>query len=163
MLPTQDGDSAQPQRQRLAIGVDVRTRDFAVETCLTLVAGCACDADIAVQLLFLYCDDEELRRRYTGDPTPSSALGADRPLIDGIARERQILSPLRSRADLTIDTTCRQSRRTEAHAAGPPGVDGADRPAWSVTSFSFRSGCRATPTSVFDVRFLANPVLSSRN
>ena len=107
LLPSGGDDRRQPG-QRLAIGVDVRTRDFGVESCLDIVDGLRNDPTIALSLIFLYCDEEELRRRYTAT-RHRHPLSHELPLIRGIARERQILSPLRRCADLTIDTSAIQS------------------------------------------------------
>ena len=155
MLPTQDGDSALPTK-RLAIGVDVRTRDFAVETCLTLVGRLRLDPTIAVELIFLYCDEEELRRRYTAT-RHRHPLSGQMPLIEGIARERQILSPLRSRADLTIDTSAVNPGHLKRMLEGHLGLTEQTGLLVQVTSFSFRSGLPRDADLVFDVRFLVNP------
>ena len=50
---------------------------------------------VSIKLVFLHCDDEEARRRYTAT-RHRHPLAGELPLIEGIARERQILSPLRS-------------------------------------------------------------------
>ena len=56
------------------------------------------------QLLFLDCEDEILRRRFT-ETRRRHPLGPDRPVTDGIAHERRLMAPLRERADLVIDTS----------------------------------------------------------
>ncbi len=56
-------------------------------------------------VLFIDCDDERLERRYTETRRPHPLAG-DRSIMDGIRRERQVLSALRDRADLVIDTSC---------------------------------------------------------
>ena len=60
--------------------------------------------DLEVTLIFLDCDDDVLRRRYT-ETRRRHPLAADRPVTDGIAHERQLIAPLRARADLVIDTS----------------------------------------------------------
>ncbi|PPR21921.1 MAG: Nucleotide-binding protein YvcJ, partial [Alphaproteobacteria bacterium MarineAlpha10_Bin2] len=113
-------------------------------------------ADLDVTLLFLDGDDEALRRRFTETRRPHP-LAADRPVIDGIRRERERLDWLRRRADLTVNTTdlaIRDLRRLlEGHFAE------ALEPELSifVTSFSYPRGLPADADLVFDVRFLANP------
>lgn len=155
LLPTEHDDSALPA-QRLAIGVDVRTRDFAVETCLAIIGRLRLDPAIAVQLIFLYCDEEELRRRYTAT-RHRHPLSGQMPLIEGIARERQMLSPLRSRADLTIDTSAVNPGHLKRMLQGHLGLTEQTSLLIQVTSFSFRSGLPRDADLVFDVRFLANP------
>lgn len=155
LLPTKHDDSPLPA-QRLAIGVDVRTRDFAVETCLAIVDRLRLDPCIAVQLIFLYCDEEELRRRYTAT-RHRHPLSGQMPLIEGIAHERQMLSPLRSRADLTIDTSAVNPGHLKRMLQGHLGLTEQSGLLIQVTSFSFRSGLPRDADLVFDVRFLANP------
>lgn len=151
-----DPSDATAHGQRLAIGVDVRTRDFGVQSCLATIERVQREAGISIKLVFLYCDDEEVRRRYTAT-RHRHPLAGPLPLIEGIARERQILSPLRKRAELAIDTTGlnpgRLKRLLRAHFALPEG----DSLLVQVTSFSFRSGLPRDADLVFDVRFLANP------
>lgn len=154
LLPKID-DPALPS-QKLAIGVDVRTRDFAVETCLKMVEQLRGNRAVAVQLIFLYCDEEELRRRYTAT-RHRHPLSGQMPLMEGIARERQILSPLRSRADLTIDTSAVNPGHLKRMLLGQLGLSEQAGLLVQVTSFSFRSGLPRDADLVFDVRFLANP------
>ncbi|MBL8667288.1 MAG: RNase adapter RapZ [Rhodospirillales bacterium] len=154
LLPN-SGDAAGPA-PKLAIGIDVRTRDFAVETCLTMVDQLRGSKAVAVQLVFLYCDEEELRRRYTAT-RHRHPLSGQLPLMEGIARERQILSPLRNRADLTIDTSAVNPGHLKRMLQGHLGLAEQTGLLIQVTSFSFRSGLPRDADLVFDVRFLANP------
>lgn len=142
--------------QALAIGVDIRTRDFAVDAFLQGYDGLVQAGDADVRILYLDCDDEELRRRYE-ETRHRHPLAADRPLADGIARERRLLSALRDRADLVVDTTGMSpgtlKRNLEGHFS--PASGGAL--VVFVTSFSYRRGLPREADLVFDVRFLANP------
>jgi UPF0042 nucleotide-binding protein len=155
LLPTGEDDPAMPE-QRLAIGVDVRTRDFAVETCLGIVDALRSDPKTLTKLIFLYCDEEELRRRYTAT-RHRHPLSHDLPLIQGISRERQILSPLRQSADLTIDTTGLNPGHLKVLLQSNFGLSEQASLAVQVTSFSYRSGLPRDADLVFDVRFLTNP------
>lgn len=140
----------------LAIGVDVRTRDFEVQPLLEAMERLGAEADVDVSLLFLDCDDETLRRRFTTTRRPHP-LAPDRPITDGIARERDALAPLMERADMVIDTTdyrladLRQDIETHFTAVAGPGL------AVFVVSFSYRHGLPHGADLVFDVRFLGNP------
>ena len=140
----------------LAIGVDIRTRDFGIapviEEVERLIAGEAVD----VRLLFLECDDEVLRRRYT-ETRRRHPLAADRPVMDGIRHERQSVLPLRDRADTVIDTTELQLSDFQRMLKGHFDLDRGGDLAIFVTSFSFRRGLPREADLVLDVRFLANP------
>ncbi len=147
-----DGGFTRP----IAIGVDVRTRDFDAASFLVRRDELAAGGEVEVKILFIDCDDEELRRRYE-ETRHRHPLAADRPIVDGITRERRLVSLLRDRADLVIDTTGLApgglKRILEGHfaTAAAPGL------AVFVTSFSYRRGLPRDADLVFDLRFLANP------
>ncbi len=140
----------------LAVGVDIRTRDFEVPRFLAALQRLVAEAQADVRLLFLDCDDEELRRRYTAT-RHRHPLATDRPIMDGIALERQTIAQLRDRADLVIDTTGLPlgalKRLLDGHYGGPAAAG----PTVLVTSFSFRLGLPREADMVLDVRFLSNP------
>ena len=148
-----------PEDDRLsaiAVDVDVRTRDFDVESFIAETAPLAEREDLALDLVFLDCDDGVLRRRFT-ETRRRHPLARDRPVMDGIAHERRLMLRLRDNADIVIDTSHlaipefrRLMTRRFALGAGP-------EMAVSVTSFSYRRGLPREADLVFDVRFLANP------
>jgi UPF0042 nucleotide-binding protein len=140
----------------LAAGIDVRTRDFSVDACLKAVAQMRGEHGIDSKLVFLHCEEEELRRRYSVS-RHRHPLADGEPLTAAISREREMLGPLLDIADLAIDTTHispgELKRILEGHfaIASPQGLTVA------VVSFSFRGGLPRDADLVFDVRFLANP------
>ena len=140
----------------LALCVDVRTRQFDLEHFEHHIAPLLDRADLDVTLLFLDGDDEALRRRFSETRRPHP-LAADRPVIDGIRRERERLDWLRRRADLTVNTTdlgiMDLRRLLEGHFSHPRGPE----LGLFVTSFSYPRGLPADADLVFDVRFLSNP------
>ena len=140
----------------LAIGVDVRTRDFGIDSCLSAIDRLKREQKACIKLVFLHCDDEEARRRYTVT-RHRHPLAGELPLIEGIVREREILSPLRVRAELTIDTTGLNPGHLKRLLQGHFALPEQQALVIQVTSFSFRSGLPRESDLVFDVRFLANP------
>src|SRR5271168_5080614 len=88
----------------LAIGIDIRTRDFGTASFMAALDPLAGSIGIDLRVVFLDCEDELLRRRYT-ETRRRHPLAGDRPVIDGIRLERERVSPLRQRADLVIDTS----------------------------------------------------------
>ena len=78
-------------------------------------------------------------------------------MADGIAHERKLVSPLRDRADLTIDTTGLAPGELKSLLGGHFGASGTAALAVFVTSFAYRRGIPREADLVFDVRFLANP------
>jgi UPF0042 nucleotide-binding protein len=155
-LLRRDATDATQMGQQLAIGVDVRTRDFGIDSCLAAIDRLQREEGISIKLVFLYCDDEEARRRYT-TTRHRHPLAGRLPLIEGIARERQILAPLRKRAELSIDTTGLSPGDLKRLLQGHFGLPEQQSLLVQVTSFSFRSGLPRDADLVFDVRFLANP------
>jgi len=141
----------------LAVGIDIRTRDFGVEPVLDTVERLIDEGRGRVDLLFLDCSDEALCRRYT-ESRRRHPLAADRPLQDGIRHERALLLPLRARADLLVDTTdlppAGLRRLLAGHFAGGDERRGL---VVFVISFAYRNGLPREADLVFDARFLANP------
>jgi UPF0042 nucleotide-binding protein len=109
------------------------------------------------RVLFLEADEQSLLTRYkeTRRRHPLSPTGS---VADGIARERELLAPLRERADLVIDTrglTAAMLRRKLADELLPTRTPG--RLAVTFESFGFKYGPVRDPDVMFDVRFLPNP------
>jgi UPF0042 nucleotide-binding protein len=79
-------------------------------------------------------------------------------VAEGIARERELLAPLRERADVVIDTgglTAAQLRRKLADEILPSRARG--RLAVTFESFGFKHGPSRDADLLLDVRFLPNP------
>ncbi|NQU57570.1 MAG: RNase adapter RapZ [Rhodospirillales bacterium] len=134
----------------IAIGVDIRTRDFTIDSFIRELGA------LEAKVLFIDCDDDELRRRYA-ETRHRHPLAQDRPVSDGISRERALVSPLRDRADVVVDTTRFGPGELKRILSGHFDLArGSDLNVF-VTSFSFRKGLPREADLVFDVRFLANP------
>lgn len=145
-----------PIGRRVALGVDVRNRDFSVTRLMALIDELAARPDVALELLFLDCQPAELIRRYgetrrrhpfVSAPTTEEALG----------REIDLLAPIRDRADLLIDTTDLSPHGLKAELARLTDTVASDRLAVSVQSFSYKRGAPHGLDLMFDCRFLANP------
>ncbi len=140
----------------LAIGIDIRTRDFGVEPFLHEIDDLIESPDIEARLVFLDCEDEVLRRRYS-ETRHRHPLALDRPLTDGIRHERRLLSPLRDRADLVIDTSEFTLGDLKRVLDGNFALEASQGLTVFVTSFSYRHGLPPEADIVLDARFLANP------
>jgi UPF0042 nucleotide-binding protein len=140
----------------LAIGVDVRTRDFAADVFAQQVEELRSQASGRIDLVFLDCANDVIARRYT-ETRRVHPMASDRPLSDGIAAERRLLSPLLDGADVVIDTSLTNihefGRLLRDRLVGEP-VGEANV---LVTSFSYRHGLPRDADLVIDVRFLRNP------
>lgn len=142
--------------QAIAVAVDFRTRDFSVAAFDAAVASLKAKTGVSLQVLFLDCESETLARRFT-ETRRRHPLADDRPVADGIERERHLLQPVRARADLVIDTSQLTGRDLRHHLVGHFGLGGDDGMTLSIVSFSYRQGLPREADLVFDVRFLANP------
>lgn len=140
----------------LAIGVDVRTRNFDPALLGAAIERLSRDGGFDVRLVFLEADDDVLRRRFTETRRPHP-LALDRPVGDGIARERGLLADLRARAGLVIDTSDLAPAELRRLLAGHFALDRDGGLGVFVQSFSYRHGVPRESDLVFDVRFLANP------
>lgn len=143
-------------RRALAIGVDIRTRDFGVEPFLEELDQLMAHRELDVQLLFLESGDDALLRRYT-ETRRRHPLAVDRPVRDGIVHERRLLAGLRARADRVIDTSDLAASDLRRLLEGAYRLDEDGKLAVCVTSFSYRQGVPREADLVFDVRFLRNP------
>lgn len=140
----------------VAVGVDIRTRNFAVQPFLDALERLRSDPHLAVTLLFVDCEEEVLRRRFT-ETRRRHPLAQGRPLTDGIAAERRLTAPLRERADLTIDTSTLAPQDLRRVMSAQLGLDESVGMAVFITSFSYKHGLPREADLVFDARFLRNP------
>ena len=151
LVATRRRDSAS-----LAIGTDIRTRDFAASAVLSEMDKLIVKSDLNVDLIFLDCDNEVLGRRFS-ETRRRHPLAQDRPAMDGIILERQLVFELQERADFVIDSSCLLIRDLKNILQGHFGSDGDPRLTVSISSFSYKKGIPREADLVFDVRFLRNP------
>jgi RNase adapter protein RapZ len=113
--------------------------------------------ELTHNVLFLEAAEQTLVTRYQ-ETRRRHPLAPEGSVAAGIASERSLLEPLRSRADLVIDTTHMSPtllRERIADELLPGKVAG--RLALTFTSFGFKHGPPRGEDLAFDVRFLANP------
>jgi RNase adapter protein RapZ len=139
----------------IAVCADTRTRGFAPETVIDTLANIVGGSGFELRVVFIDCDDDRLERRYTETRRPHPLAGG-RPILDGIRRERQMLSPLRVRSNLLIDTSTLTATQLKRLLIGHFALD-AVRLRVFVTSFAYRRGLPREADLVFDARFLENP------
>lgn len=140
----------------LALGIDVRTRDFSALALAGLIDEMTADPAITVELLFLDCRPDVLVRRYS-ETRRRHPLSQEESPEQGIEREIALLAPIRDRADVLIDTSDLNVHDLKAGLMGWLGLDGEDTLSISVQSFSYKRGVPRGLDLVFDVRFLQNP------
>ena len=115
------------------------------------------------RVLFLEADEETLLTRYK-ETRRRHPLAPSGNVADGIAREQELLVPLRERADIVMDTsglTAAMLRRRLADELLPSRTPG--RLAVTFESFGFKHGQVRDPDVMLDVRFLPNPHYERRS
>jgi RNase adapter protein RapZ len=148
-------ESAAAEAPAIAVGADARTRGFAIRTVIETLDEAARHSGRDLKVLFIDCDDERLGERYTETRRPHPLAG-DRPVMDGIRLERRVVSALRDRADLVIDTSHLTAADLKRLLHGHFSLDAASLRVF-VTSFAYRHGVPRDADLIFDVRFLDNP------
>jgi UPF0042 nucleotide-binding protein len=112
---------------------------------------------VANRVLFLEADEQELLTRYK-QTRRRHPLARNGNVADGVAREQELLAPVRERADTVIDTTGLSAsalRRKVASEMLAPAETG--KLALTFASFGHKHGPARDADLVLDVRFLPNP------
>ena len=139
---------------RLAVVVDVRGRSFFADLRASL-AGLR-DSGVRLRVLFLDASDEVLVRRFESVRRPHP-LQEDGRILDGIERERELVSELRATADLVVDTSDLNVHQLTSKVLEIFSDEGPSRLRVTVMSFGFKYGIPVDADHVVDVRFLPNP------
>jgi RNase adapter protein RapZ len=140
----------------LALGIDSRTRGFSADSIVRAIKRLRETQRRNVTTLYLDCEGTELDRRYS-ETRRRHPLAEDRPAADGIARESEMLEPLRRWADHLIDTTTYSSNELQQEIRMRFSLGGKSGPIVNVMSFGFARGLPRNADLVFDMRFLRNP------
>lgn len=149
------GDS---QLKRVALSMDVRgcRSRQEVQHALDQLDS----QEIAYKVLFLDAPDQVLMRRYS-ETRRRHPISIDEgiPTEQAFARERQILEPLRARADYTIDTALLSTAQNKERICDLFVDGGGAMQAMRLTimSFGFKFGLPQEADLVLDVRCLPNP------
>ena len=140
----------------VALGIDVRARDFDPAAMEAAVGRILARNDIDARLIFLDCADDILVQRYS-ETRRRHPLARERPVLDGVRLERQTIAPLRRMADPVIDTTDETVRTLRRQVQDRFPDDGKRQLSVFVESFGYGHGVPRHADLVFDVRFLRNP------
>ncbi len=153
LAPLLDGP---PISRPLALGIDVRNRDFGVDSLIAAIDDLSARAGDQVQLLYLDCSEDILVQRYS-ETRRRHPLSPDDPPLTGITRERDLLVPIRARADFLIDTASLSPHDLKAEIGSWFGHEDGTGFGITVQSFSYKRGLPRGLDIVMDCRFLANP------
>jgi RNase adapter protein RapZ len=141
--------------RRAAVVTDVRGGDYFAD--LLAVLGELDGGGLDAQVLFLEANEEVLLDRFK-ETRRRHPLAPEGRIVDGIRAEREILGPLRERADVVMDTSdltaAMLRRRIATDLLGPRT---AAKLALTLLTFGFKNGPPRDADMMFDVRFLPNP------
>ena len=153
---TSDGEGKfSLKRDQVALGIDVRSFSSReeIEGFLRALEGIPAHR----QIFYMESSDETLLKRYK-ETRRAHPLAGEGHIRDGIQREREILLPMKERADYIIDTSLLLVRDLKQEIARIF-VDEAEYRDLFITvlSFGFKYGIPQDSDLVFDVRFAPNP------
>jgi UPF0042 nucleotide-binding protein len=141
--------------ERAAVVSDVRGGDY-FDDLLHVLDDLDVDG-LAPKVLFLEADEQTLVDRYK-ETRRRHPLAPDGQVVDGIRAERKLLTPLRERADVVMDTTDLSGGVLRRRIAEEM-LDGDEdqRMALTLLTFGFKNGPPREADLILDVRFLPNP------
>lgn len=114
---------------------------------------------VSYQILFLDAANDELINRYKITRRPHPLMREGGSLAKAISRERELLSPVKDRADMVIDTTLLSASQLRSHIHDLFRSDDPEKDDFVVNciSFGFKFGVPVDADLMFDVRCLPNP------
>lgn len=113
--------------------------------------------EVDVSVLFFEATTDSLIRRFSETRRPHP-LSAAIPVEEGIRREREILRPIRERADKIIDSSAFNVHELRAHLFDNFSEKSRTGSLFiSIVSFGYKYGVPQESDLMFDVRFLPNP------
>jgi UPF0042 nucleotide-binding protein len=140
---------------RVAIVLDVRAGN--PEVALGAMRGALEGRGIVPRVVFLEARDDVLIRRFS-ETRHRHPLSDERGIASSIVEERRLLDPVRSEADVIVDTSDLSLRQLRerlfaqlATTARP------DQIAVQLISFGYKYGIPLEADLVYDVRFIPNP------
>lgn len=140
--------------RRMAVVVDTRSRSFFAQLSDSLAE--VATGDTQINIIFLEASDESLVRRFESSRRPHP-LQKEQRIIDGLARERELLQDIRGVADLVIDTTALNVHDLRRRIESVFSLESDSELHVTVLSFGFKYGIPVDADTVADVRFLPNP------
>lgn len=141
----------------VALGVDSRSGAlFNAEAVIEAIDSGIDSHDVSI--LFLDADAETLIDRYKETRRDHPLMKRGKTLEECIARERELLQPLRERANYVLSTTGMRAKETCAAVDALLAQEQSQHLLRTeIMSFGYKRGIPRESDLVFDVRFLPNP------
>lgn len=140
----------------LAVGVDARSRAADLAALPELI-GQLRGQGMRCEVLFLHADEQSLLRRYAESRRPHPLAAAGMSLREAIAREKELLGPVISCAELIIDTSHSSVYELRDMVRNRVGLHTGPGLSILVESFGYKNGIPPDADLVFDLRCLPNP------
>ena len=138
----------------LAIGVDVRSREFDAKRISNLIIKKK--EKLKISILFLDCETDILINRFK-ESRRAHPLKLDLPIGDIIDRERIWLKPLKKVCDINLDTSRFTPQLFRKQIVGYFGRSASSKITVRIISFGYKYGLPREADYVFDMRFIKNP------
>lgn len=144
------------QRENLAIGIDVRSSGTGLKHLPEDLESIRKDGHI-VTLIYLHAEPSIVLKRYNETRRKHPLTTSDIGLSQALELEQELMSDIRSAADLQIDTTYTNIYQLASLLRSR--VCNTDHQSLSILfqSFGFKHGIPAATDFIFDVRCLPNP------
>jgi len=140
--------------ERAAIVSDVRGGEYFADL-LQVLADLEAEG-LRPMVLFLEADEETLLDRYK-ETRRRHPLAPEGRIVEGIRAERELLAPLRERADKVIDTSDLTGGELRRQIAEELLGEEGGKLALTMLTFGFKNGPPRDADLTLDVRFLPNP------
>lgn len=144
----------QEDHPRLAVSIDARNLPLDVNLLKDVISelrqpGC--------EIIYLDADHKSLLRRFSETRRRHPLTNSNVSLQEAIEQEHDLLRPLASMADITIDTSRLTQHQLCALIRDRVARENTSRLQLLIQSFGFKNGMPADADFIFDVRCLPNP------
>ena len=141
------------RNKNLALGVDIRTREFSPENLRKLLSKYK---KMVVKIIFLDCDSNKLLKRFN-ETRRSHPLSGVKSLSEALAEEMEYLKPIKDFANIIIDTTDYSPTDLREKLLNNLSIAKIKKFSILIQSFSYKNGLPRNFDMIFDCRFLKNP------
>lgn len=146
----------QTGQKNAAVGIDARNLEADLQHFPEVLDELK-DSGLICEIFFLDADDRTLLKRFSETRRKHPLSGVGLPLSEAIARERKLLEPMLSRADIHLHTghmNIHQLREAVRERIEHPA---SAKMCLLFQSFGYKNGIPADADFVFDLRTLPNP------
>ena len=141
------------RNKNLALGVDIRTREFSPENLRKLLSKYK---KMVVKIIFLDCDSNKLLKRFN-ETRRSHPLSGVKSLSEALVEEMEYLKPIKDFANIIIDTTDYSPTDLREELLNNLSIAKIKKFSILLQSFSYKNGLPRNFDMIFDCRFLKNP------